>query len=355
MANQINLLAEQAEQFVVHQTQFPFGGTCVTGTHSAPAEQWDALGEAINGMLEFGSVWASHSGTVEVLGIEHDDSVTGTFTFPNGTAVEPDSIHLRMVSGSGEVPYFVEITFSLGDIALEGPVELKVDQDDNKTFHFFVEGKLENVNVVVELEPPRPGRHSFCAHDDPAVSYTLTIDKVTQDKDGDGIYETEFDPEEYDESASEYEPFLQEVDRFFGQVDGAVRSSMASDILSSQGISDACKVLKTRFWEVAAMETVLVTSAEDADADCVRIKSVSYEPSRHWAYYEIVPYTYDPRFYVDALKHEDVSIDEHQFMDPIIWREMDPLLLLRFDEAQRWSNPSDMENEAIDLILQMEL
>jgi len=159
-AEQEPAYAEQAEMAGplewLSQESFTFSEDTVESVESAIDAYLDEQG------VELEPESIHESGTYETgfFGIDLDWNIDATIQFSD---LEIDEVELAMVSGSGDIPYYLELTVSLEDITFDADVDVGIyaQTGDGVTIDTEAEGTLEDVQFTMTLAPPREGVNEF--------------------------------------------------------------------------------------------------------------------------------------------------------------------------------------------------
>ena len=160
VAEQQPAQAEQAEVIEhldwVRQESFTFSEDTVESLESAIDACLDGQG------VDLQSVSLHQSGTYATgfFGIDLDWNFDATVEF---SALEIDDVELTMVPGTGDIPYYLELTVELEDITFDADVDvgIYVETGDGVTIDSEAEGTLEDVQFTLTFAPPREGINEF--------------------------------------------------------------------------------------------------------------------------------------------------------------------------------------------------
>lgn len=152
--------AEQAEMIEhldwLTQESFTFSEDTVESLESAIDACLDGQG------VDLQSVSLHESGTYATgfFGIDLDFDFDATVEF---SALEINDVELTMVPGSGDIPYYLELTVELEDITFDADVDvgIYVETGDGVTIDTEAEGTFEDVQFTLTFAPPREGVNEF--------------------------------------------------------------------------------------------------------------------------------------------------------------------------------------------------
>lgn len=140
----------------VRQESFTFSEDTVENLESAIDACLDGQG------VELQSVSLNESGTYAtgILGIDLDWDFDATVEL---SALEIDDVELTMVPGSGDIPYYLELTVELEDITFDADVDVGIyaETGDGVTIDTEAEGTFEDVQFTLTFAPPREGVNEF--------------------------------------------------------------------------------------------------------------------------------------------------------------------------------------------------
>jgi len=247
VAEQQPAQAEQAEVIEhldwVRQESFTFSEDTVESLESAIDACLDGQG------VDLQSVSLHESGTYATgfFGIDLDWNFDATVEF---SALEIDDVELTMVPGSGDIPYYLELTVELEDITFDADVDvgIYVETGDGVTIDTEAEGTLEDVQFTLTFAPPREGINEF------------SLDTVIADATLDASY------------ASDVEITLT------GEIDDQLHLDVEDQLedfgTTAEQIDLAVELIEFIFWASADTQTDCVELPFDAES--VEIHSVNY-------------------------------------------------------------------------------
>ncbi|MFC2133164.1 DUF4412 domain-containing protein [Bacteroidota bacterium] len=225
--------------------------------------------------------------------------VEGTIKFNNDIELTSNDVNWSFVNGNNDAPYFLKIDISLDDITFESQGDMDISAYC-ASLDADISGSVEDISIVIKLEPPHGGHNHFSIYGSPTISFDTDVNYSFTSSVRSALEVAlawllppcNVSPFPFNIACAEdavggIESMIeQEVNEQMGDYVDSYIESMVGSLMNDPTITGAVDAVDTWFWFLVILKTGTLSSISQVDD--INICSSQYENSIKTASYEIV-------------------------------------------------------------------